>query len=458
MREEHPIDNQFREALFGAEVQPPASVWAGVKNRRRRRGMAFWSRRRGLTIVTLFVALGAGAYWALNADRERTSGAGQLATPVATEGSSAVPSPLVETPAPDPNLGKATITKPASTTEASNEPVQPITNEVPASRAPEMTRKDPVPSAPRKAATVSDRPMGEGLAATIVPSEEAPAITPAPPPLETGPIQRMNGLRTEWHATDHLLTPRTAIVPAYVLPNSEWWLGAQVGWYDVRRQWSGGGAELRDALNASEAWTSTIGMGLLAGRTWRSGWGFSVGAEHERSEQQFRHIERTVATDETIETMMVTLNAELIFLDVDTVVTQVVNEQVAEGIDRRSVLRIPLDGHWRGSWHRWMYGMGLGVAGEFTRTTSSSILVQDTDGRIVSAAPEGGELRDRYPMMLLGTVSADVGYLLSEHWSLWASPAYIRSLTAFNNGSDVFAEPERFGLRLRLSYTFNCSR
>src|SRR5690349_15116329 len=117
MREEHPIDNHFREALLGAEVQPPASVWEGVKNRRRRRGMAFWSRRRGLTIVTLFLALGAGAYWALYVDRERAHDIGQPSASTATHVSSSVTSTPMEAAVTAPNTGTPTLLPSASIPE-----------------------------------------------------------------------------------------------------------------------------------------------------------------------------------------------------------------------------------------------------------------------------------------------------------------------------------------------------
>lgn len=328
-----------------------------------------------------------------------------------------------------------------------------------ASRDPQIATNDAtVPSTSERLSTSRDVTVKDNTPA-VSPVEEVPPTAPATmATLVPGPIVRMNGLRTSWSGAEHLLVPEAAVVPAYVLPNSEWWLAVQVGWYDVHRRWSGGSAELRDALNASEAWTSTIGAGAVIGRTWRSGWGFSVGAEHERSEQQFRYVDRTIGTAETIETMMVTLNTDVFYFNADTVVMQVVNERIAEGTDRRSVLRIPIEGHWRGSLKRWMYGLGFGLAGEFTRTTSNSILVEDADGHITSVAPESGDLQGRYPAVLLGSVSADVGYLLNERWALWASPAYMRSITAFNIGSDVHAEPERLGLRLRLSYTFNCPR
>lgn len=458
MREEHPIDNQFREALLGNEVEPPPSVWEGVKNgRRRRRGLAFWSRRRGLAAITLFVALGAGAYWAVRHDRTEDLSSVTLSNPSTATEKTIPPTQPTEQRPEIILTSEAKITAPVST--------NPVV-------ADESTTGDPLVSSKRTSKRT--RSVGEEHNRISVPpiasAGAAPssgidlplsteAITDIRTPLSAlavEPLDRLEPLRSNWRVHAPSFTPETRAVPIYVLPPGEWWLAAQLGWYDVHRQWKGSDTQLGDALNASETWNSTIGVGVLAGRTWLSGWGFSVGAEHERSEQAFRYVDRVTLVDQEVITNIVTLNTEIISSTSDTVVTQVLDERVSDGMDRRSVVRVPLEGHWRTSWRRWVFGASAGVAGEFTHVTSNSILVRnEPDGRITSAAPNIEELRARYPVVLLGTVSAEAGYMLHERWTLWASPVYMRTLGAFTQGSTVYAEPERFGLRLRLSYTFN---
>ncbi|MEO8588498.1 MAG: hypothetical protein ABI432_03945 [Flavobacteriales bacterium] len=466
MREEHPIDQYFRDALSRAEVQPPPSVWEGVKNgRRRRRGLAFWSRRRGLTIATLMVALGAGAYWATRQDR----------TPIQPSIISTVPSgpthKVVPTPAPTNaplDAAKATEGRTANSKAAFDSPHQ---------RAPIKTKKASEMPVPERAveqtglaihsqapwiATTPASPATPGAIDVPLPQLQEGTNVPGTSALfmDVGTIGRMDPLRSAWHGSALPLSPEGSNRPTtYVLPSSEWWVALQMGWYDVRRQWTGDNTELTDALNASETWTSTIGVGALVGRTWRSGWGFSTGAEHERSEQQFHYVDQWTYVEQEVTTSLVTLNTQVFISQSDTVTTQVVDERIAEGLDKRSVIRVPVEGHWRGAWRRWTYGLSAGLAGEFTSVTSNAILVQDAqDGHISTAAPEGDELRERYPIVVLGTLSADLGYSLSERWTLWASPAYMNSLGALGTRSDVFAQPERFGLRLRLGYTFNCHR
>lgn len=465
MREEHPIDQRFRDALLSAEAQPPPSVWEGVKNgRRRRRGLVFWSRRRGLAIATLFVALGAGAYWVTRDTRDVPNTSGDTHASQRTEqhtSSATTPkASVVESTrtTPNPTLSANTTTTitehaPTRTREHATRAVEAHTHNDGAYRS----------SAPAAVLHASQGSVGTPVATdreeSVIPL--APGTEPAlaAPALDAGAVVRLAPLPAYWSSSSPALTPINKATPTYVLPAGEWWVAAQVGWYDVRRQWSGTNATLEQALNASEAWTSTIGVGALVGRTWRSGIGLSIGAEHERSEQAFRYVDRWTRVDQEITTSVVTLDTQVFVSNLDTITTTTFDERLAEGMDRRSVLRIPIEGHWRGSWRRWSYGVGLGVAAEFTKATSNRVLVQDgSDGHITTAAPQGSELRDRYPTVFLGVIAADLGYQLHEHWTLWASPAYMHSLAALGTNAEVFAQPERLGLRLRLSYTFNCPR
>jgi len=461
MREEHPIDNHFREALLGNEVEPPPSVWEGVKNgRRRRRGLVFWSRRRGLAVITLFVALGAGAYWAVRHDRTEDLPSVTLSNPsTAAEKTFPATQSTEQRPAIE-STSEATITAPISPPPVvadesiAGNPI--VISKRSSEQRPPVDEEHNRISVPPIA--IADAAASSGIDLSLS-TEATTDIRTALSALSVGPIDRLEPLRSHLRVQAPTFTPETRMVPVYVLPPGEWWLAAQLGWYDVRRQWKGSDTQLSDALNASETWTSTIGVGLVVGRTWRSGWGFSVGAEHEQSEQAFRYVDRVTQVDQEIITSIVTLNTEVIASTSDTVVTQVLDERVSEGMDRRSVVRVPLEGHWRASWRRWAFGVSVGVAGEFTHVTSGAILVRnEPDGRITTAATGSDELRARYPVVLLGTVSAEVGYVLHERWNLWASPAYMRTLGAFEQGSAVYSEPERFGLRLRLSYTFNGTR
>lgn len=465
MREEHPIDQRFRDALLSAETQPPPSVWEGVKNgRRRRRGFVFWSRRRGLAIATLLVALGAGAYWLTRDMRD-------------------VPSTFVDTHTirhPGLNTSSSTSSEKAVVEAVDPSPAPTLSTDVPTTsveRTPTNARENVVrgtkatthiDGTARSSNAITVLGMGEKAGGSSVvfhmeknPTPISPLAEPSytAPVLDAGTVARLAPLSAHWDYSAPALTPVAMAPSAYVLPSGEWWVAAQVGWYDVRRQWSGANATLKDALNASEAWTSTIGVGALIGRTWRSGVGLSTGVEHERSEQSFRYVDRWTRVDQEITTSVVTLDTQVFVSNADTITTTTLDERLAEGVDRRSVFRIPLEGHWSGSWRRWSYGLGLGVAAEFTKTTSSRVLVLDElDGHITSVLPQNDELRDRYPTVFLGIISADLGYLLHEHWTIWASPAYMSSLAAFGSNAEVFAQPERLGLRLRLSYTFICPR
>lgn len=465
MREEHPIDQRFRDALLSAEAQPPPSVWEGVKNgRRRRRGFVFWSRRRGLAIATLFVALGAGAYWATRemrdvpntfVDTHNTRHTG-LKTTSSTASEKAVVEGVGTTPAP-------TLSSDVPTTLAKRTPGSAQENVVRGTTA--KAHKDGTSRSSNPITVPGLGEKAEGYSVVIHTEMNPGGVSPAAEPNYSAPgpdavtLVHLAPLSSNWLSSAPALTPVAKAPSVYVLPSADWWVAGQVGLYDVRRQWSGANAALTDALNGSEAWTSTIAVGALVGRTWRSGFGLSTGVEHERSEQLFRYVDRWTRVDQEITTSIVTLDTQVFVSNADTITTMTLDERLAEGIDRRSVFRIPFEGHWCGSWRRWNYGLGLGVAAELTKATSSRVLVQDElDGHITSALPQGNQLRDRYPTVFLGVISADLGYLLHEHWTLWASPAYMHSLAAIGSNADVFAQPERLGLRLRLSYSFNCPR
>lgn len=148
--------------------------------------------------------------------------------------------------------------------------------------------------------------------------------------------------------------------PTYVLPAGEWWVAAQVGWYDVRRQWSGTDATLEQALNASKPgprrsvlvrWSGAPGVQYWPLDRWRS-----TSARNKRSATW---IVGPGLIGE-ITTSVVTLDTQVFVSNLDTITTTTFDERLAEGMDERSVLRIPIEGHWRGSWRRWSYGVGLG--------------------------------------------------------------------------------------------------
>ena len=43
---------------------------------------------------------------------------------------------------------------------------------------------------------------------------------------------------------------------------------------------------------------------------------------------------------------------------------------------------------------------------------------------------------------------------MTEHWGLWATPTYMRGITAWGSEDSPYVLPERLSLRVRLSYTF----
>ncbi len=152
-------------------------------------------------------------------------------------------------------------------------------------------------------------------------------------------------------------------------------------------------------------------------------------------------------------TQMVTLNTLVLYSSSDTVVTPTRSERVSAGTDKRTVWRIPVEAFWRVNLGRWFVGARLGVAGEFTRVSASASLVNDEVlGGVGAATLTRSELDQRYPFTVVGVAGADLGFFLHEHWTLSASPLYMKGLFHGGGGNTVTSSPERAGARFQLCY------
>ncbi|HRH37046.1 MAG TPA: hypothetical protein PK760_01800, partial [Flavobacteriales bacterium] len=70
MRDKHPIDDLFREALHNASAEPPAHLAAAVlgHQRRKRRAFAWWNVRVAAIAVGVLLMGGAAYYFGLKND------------------------------------------------------------------------------------------------------------------------------------------------------------------------------------------------------------------------------------------------------------------------------------------------------------------------------------------------------------------------------------------------------
>ncbi len=507
-REEHPIDAQFRRVLADAEATPPPHIWEGVVNARRERRWTFhWFRMNGLlallipaSALVMYVAWLDGTDTpvtqeqttapALNAEVTLAHAASGSTSPlpgmdaVQHERSSEHHARMATTtdtqPAPERKVNSAeasgalhyasdegqsmgdrtrtetslgaTFNRPLTAMAGADVPgIETSPSENSGSGAldhSDISAPDlPDGQAPPRPVSITNTPAGRD------PSGVAPIIGVVP---KTGAVERIVPLRITHQGLADPATPLYAArEPAYVLPNGEWLFSGLVGWYDVSRKWRGSNGPLTHALDQAEARTSTLAYGLGLTRQWRSGWGLSIGVFDERSEQQFNFVDRRTEVTQEITNFMVVLNSEIIVSNSDTVDLYSTTEKRYEGVDRRNILRIPVEAHYHRSVGRLHYGLRAGLAVEITSTRQDhSLALEPEDGRIVATSLSSTELQQRHPLMLLGVAGVDLGYTLNENWSFWANPMYMAGTMPLARTGEAWSSPSRFGLQFRLSYHF----
>jgi hypothetical protein len=487
MLERHPIDERFRQLLAKAEADPPAAVWEQLAARQQRKRRASWWSSKTLALLLGGTALvGGAAWWSLSAPvtEERdavvaaaptstpnTAPASTSTTPAArgADGSTSTASASVSAPA------QATSPEPASTTTAASSQIkrtratadQPL-NERSRSAAANTnnrltsgthtpdsrlntsgsiatitgpTDRDDVALVPTVPASIDgdDRPMAPSILATA----EA-GTTNA---LRAAGLERMRTvLRTAPLAAT--LTRRTA--PHYRVPPAEWWLALHVGSTTSRSTWYGEDQALSDALNDGEGWQQQVTWGGALGRQWRSGFGLSLGVMTDRSERGFRHTDRTIQEDRSIESYYVTLNGQVFVSAIDTIVTTTAVETVTQGVDRRSTVRIPVLAHWQQEWRRWSVGLRMGPTVEFTRAEAGPGILRRSADQLGAGTLTASQRQERYPATVLGLTGLDLGWRLHEHWTIQAGYLALWPISAVQPRSPVYATTLRHGAELRL--------
>lgn len=488
MRDTHPIDDLFKDALAHAEAEPPPRVLAGVmaaqRGKRMRGFFFFWAA---------LAVLGTGMALALvpGSTSERT---GSLKAPAGLDVQNIVP---MESAAPEASRAPTTW----QAVEGSSLPIQKGSAEENSTGFSEL--KTPV-SSPIQSRTSPSRDSGS---APVQNGEQAlsakrtnvnsSALATVPTPaqalslLSIGLETSMKGeiLEVDQQAvppskvTDLIsaevlvqqIEPRlpykyqsptvavlgyaTGPVQPYVLPKGEWWIGPTAGIYTSRLRWRGDDQELASRIQEISSERSKMGWGIAAGRTWRSGWGISTGLMMEQGRMQKHLTDRLVLVEREVETRVVTLDANIFSSVTDTLVTTTITETELKGQERSTALRVPVTLHWYGGRGRLLFGGHIGLALEHSRRRGGPVLVRNAaDARIAAVLDEGGIANDRSPVSLLATAGLEGGYQLQEHWSIWAGPVAFTGLAALERTPAVFALPDSWGLQLRLVHHFYSDR
>lgn len=465
MQERHPIDDRFRRVLANAEAEPPASVWAGIaaaQDKRRRGGAWYWGRYAGLALVSTAL-LGGMIHYATNDTGNDRPTDGMVnrtvtqaepgASGMAREKKQVVGEEHISAEQPGPvNLENAT----AVVDHAGVAPTAASTARIMAKAEIGTTGTTDRSNHRNKGKRLTDAMGGHSVTAgepihAAVPSGPEGAVGLA---LEEGRTDREQvGHLSTVFRREIILEPMRVDRPVnYVLPRGEWWLGAQWSTYSSRSTWKGRDELLAAALDQSEGTVGTTAWGLLGGRQWRSGFGLSSGIIVDRLERTFSHVDAQSTTTEEISSYFVTLNDQVFVSNVDTIRTTTVDEEFTEGIDRRTMVRIPVLGHWTVDLRRWTLGVRAGMALELTRAEAGPGLLRVENGTVGAGQLNANVRSDRYPDMVLALAGIDLGYRLHERWSVQAGYAGMQGVAALSEQGPVQAYPVRHGAELRLIF------
>lgn len=243
-------------------------------------------------------------------------------------------------------------------------------------------------------------------------------------------------------------------VTPYVLPKAEWWIGVRASALNEHLTWQGDPERLVSALNDAEPNTMNWAIGLLGGRTWRSGFQVGTGLLYERSERAFSAIDRQVTVDQEVNTYYVTLNSEVFVSEVDTITTVTTTEQAVSTSQERSLLRIPLEVGWAFDVWRFQLVPKAGLALDLHLKRDGTVLnIEGSDGRLVAAQASDAVLRQRQPDLLLVTAGVELGMALNEHWSMNIGPQMMWTAAALTRSTDQpQGLPKRAGIGFGLTY------
>lgn len=507
MKEQHPIDDLFARVLRDAEADPPPRVWAGIA---RERGAARAGLLRRWGWIPLLLLLGSGIGYALV---YTGSTGGQTAEAIAPQGTppamppteATVPGTVpgtVEPPAPEKEPATTASAKETAYRAAGHaalEATAPVAGISPSS-TPGNAHGETRNAASGRSATPTDamlvasvvRPGSTGTAG----SAEAARATTAAVPIEkpehaavmhqavtssapNRPTSTSGGETQPLHSVSTVSSglSKEASVQAFPLPlrlsytgpgpaapellaapsltfagpQQTWWIAATAGTFRENRTWKGGNKELRDALQGTEIPHPTVAVGLLGGVNGRGGWSLATGVEYHAGRFNFNHADRFRTRHDSIVNYVVTFNSLVVETYTDTISTFREEQRTIAAMNRYTTLRIPVELAWHTAYRRFRAGARAGLALELSTLRSGATLLRNEEGlQGVYILPDNR----RCMSILGGSLAADFGYLLTDHWGLWASPVYEAGiLSFFPADTGPYALPERMGIRFRLAYT-----
>ncbi|QQR88074.1 MAG: hypothetical protein IPJ76_07630 [Flavobacteriales bacterium] len=510
MKERHPIDDLFRKGLYDSEATPPADVWQRVVAQRSwgHRLLVGLQRRWAMGLVGAALLLTPLAWYAASAEhgadvaqeRTVTKGSAGVSGSDASLNASAEVAALTaaepvqanvahETPVLVPNEGSAsTASMPKATvgttekTKGGNESSRSATERRTAnaenrSSAPERgtalgTASTATLSAGAQSASANDErkvpdeaaSQNEGTANSATGTDALVANHTAEDDYVTGDMVM---LRTRLSDMDRELdSMKTAAKPLetpYVLPHGTWWMGVQLGWNEWNGGWSGEG-RLAEDMNASETWQNGWQVGLVGGRTWRSGLSISAGLEYARLKSRFLYTGSGTNSSDSINTMVLdtTWSVNAVAPDSSYVVytydiAYVPVESIGENVrynatNRYALLSVPVEVAYQWNFGRFTLAPRAGAAFNWFIGRDGRTLVASTnDGSPRPVGLSDAGAADRFGLWITGSAGVDVGYAVDERTQVFLGGGYSSLLLG---GGDLHPTLGGAQLRLRLVREF----
>ncbi len=452
MQAKHPIDELFHGALAQAEAAPPAGLFEGVMADRakRKRGAAWWWKAGALLLIGC--ALGSAIVFQQSRNMLGQPVAQGLSSRVNTEAAQATTAEGLNT-SDKPVLTQ--VQAGGASGSSGNEITATIaipTDTNPQREGPEPNGKGTHVTVPKTANNIPNKPSVTPASA----AEKTPTEMPAPWSASDEDPTTMD-LRGAALPSLAAGAPIRAVQPqAFVLRHGEWWMGARAAALNETRTWSGSNTRLVEALNAAEASATYWSLGIVGGRTWRSGLSLGTGLLFERSERAFSTTYRTLVEEQEITSYYVTLNDEVFVSNVDTLITTSYSENNVSGIYRRALVRIPLELGWRFDLKRWGIMPKAGLLLELNVQRQGLSLDQaNSDGPLMAVQLDPEAMRQRHPDLLMAMVGAELSFMVSERWRMSANPVIMWTAAPLGpQGAQPRSVPQRSGLEFGLTYTF----
>lgn len=482
MKEQHPIDGLFARSLRQAEAPPPPGAWEGIVRQRDWAHLALLRlRRKWGWLALLLLAGGASTYLAMSPGAGPVAPAGPNPGMALTAQAAPPQADFLLAPG-DPAAGTGTAqhatiagtpglhgpeaaplpshVRPASSATVSNETpahaLLPLAADLGAP-SPAGARNSALaqaateaPDQVKRPGTASALPARAALSAQAVQEAEADHAAAG-----AEPRQDLALLALRLPAQEPLASaaPLHASTPLPRPARRAWWVAATTAQYSETRRWRGDDHRLAKALQATEPLHRATYHGVLAGVALKGGWSLAAGLEHGAVRYGFRHLDRYREERDSVVTSVVTLNTQVVgsFTDTVSAVTEVQRTVVA--VNRRSVLRVPVEAGWHRPVGRWRFGVRGGLALELSTLHGGATLVQGPQGTRSVDVQAAGKRTTLLASLGLGL---DAGLALNERTLLWASPTFITGLFPLSpTDGSPYVLPQRTGLRLGLTYALS---